>query len=465
MLRAAGMFFADRLRRWIPDPFVFALGLTLLIGALAVLATPSSGLDTLQAWYQGFFGLLEFGMQMVLILTTAYAIALSPVITRFVDWVANRINTPTRVYLVVVALGGLFSLVSWGWMVLAAVLARELAHRVKGIDYAYLVACVYFSGQTWVGGLSSSIPLLLNTPGNFLIERGFLDSTISVDFTLGSNLNLIYLAVFFTLFPLLIVLLAPRAEHSRGIEIFSIADGPNQGLSVAEEAAPPPKERRSPSDRLNHSRLLSLTVVVAGLIYISGYFLTRGLDLNFNIMIFVFIIAGLLVHRTPMGYVIAMKRACSNVSGIIFQYPFYAGIMGMMEFTGLGEAIASGMAGGASIMTLPLIAQISGAVVNFAVPSAGGEWAVIGPTFVEAARALAVDMSATEFNSFVSRIALAVAYGETSTNLIQPFYLLIILPVMTAGVNIQARDFMGYLVIPFLFTYGVTAFLVTFAPV
>ena len=459
------MFFADRLRRWIPDPFVFAVGLTLLIGVLAVAVTPASGLDTLQAWYQGFFGLLEFGMQMVLILTTAFAIALSPIIARFVDWVANRINTPTRVYLVVVALGGVFSLVSWGWMVLAAVLARELAQRVQGIDYAYLVACVYFSGQTWVGGLSSSIPLLLNTPGNFLIERGFLDSTVSVDFTLGSNLNLIYLATFFTLFPLLMVLLAPRAAHSNGIEAFTIADEPSQGLSVAEEAAPPHKDARSPSDRLNHSRLLSLTIAVAGLVYVVGYFATRGLDLNFNIMIFVFIMAGLVVHRTPMGYVIAMKRACSNVSGIIFQYPFYAGIMGMMEFTGLGEAIASSMAGGASITTLPLIAQVSGAVVNFAIPSAGGEWAVIGPTFVEAARTLAVDMSATEFNSFVSRIALAVAYGETSTNLIQPFFLLIILPVMSAGVNIQARDFMGYLVIPFLATYGITAFLVTFAPV
>ena len=75
MLRAAGMFFADRLRRWIPDPFVFAVGLTLLIGVLAIVATPATGLDTLQAWYQGFFGLLEFGMQMVLILTTAFAIS------------------------------------------------------------------------------------------------------------------------------------------------------------------------------------------------------------------------------------------------------------------------------------------------------------------------------------------------------------------------------------------------------
>ncbi len=278
-------------------------------------------------------------------------------------------------------------------------------------------------------------------------------------------MNLIYLAIFFALFPLLMVVLAPRPDHSNGIEAFTIEDESTRGLSVAEEAAPPPKEKRSPSDRLNHSRLLSLTVAIAGLVYIVGYFLTRGLDLNFNIMIFVFIMAGLLVHRTPMGYVIAMKRACSNVSGIIFQYPFYAGIMGMMQFTGLGEAIASGMAGGASIVTLPLIAQVSGAIVNFAIPSAGGEWAVIGPTFVEAARTLAVEMSPDQFNAFVSRIAMAVAYGETSTNLIQPFFLLIILPVMTAGVSLQARDFMGYLVIPFLATYGMTALLVTFAPV
>ena len=465
MLRTAGIFFADRLRRWIPDPFVFAVGLTLLVAALALAVTPATGLQTLQAWYRGFFGLLEFGMQMVLILTTAFAIALSPIIARFVDWVARRINTPTRVYVVVVALGGAFSLVSWGWMVLAAVLARELAHRVKGIDYAYLVACVYFSGQTWVGGLSSSIPLLLNTPGNFLIERGVLDATVSVDTTLGSGLNLIYLATFFLLFPLLMVMLAPRTEQSAGIDTLLTDDAPARGLSVAEEAAPPPKAVQSPSDRLNHSRLLAAIVSAAGLLYIGWYFLTRGLDLNFNIMIFVFIMIGLLVHRTPMGYVVAMKRACSNVSGIIFQYPFYAGIMGMMEFTGLGESVAAWMAAGASVTTLPLIAQASGAVVNFAIPSAGGEWAVIGPTFVEAARGLAMDMPPDQFDAFVSRMAMAVAYGETSTNLVQPFWLLIILPVMGAGVRIQARDFMGYLIIPFLVVYGVTAALVTVAPV
>jgi len=464
MLRTIGSFLADRLRRWIPDPFVFAIGLTILVAVLALTATPSSGLETLQAWYQGFFALLEFGMQVVLILTTGFAIALSPVVARFVDRVAKRINTPIRVYLVVIALGGVFALVSWGWVVLTAVLARELAHRVRGLDYSYLVACVYFSMMPWVGGLSSSIPLLLNTPGNFLIEGNTLNSTVPIQMTLGSTLNLLWLASFFIVFPLLMVLLAPHAERSGGIETLRSDTTTTEQPSVAEEAAPPSVSGQSPSDRMNHSRLLTLIVALPGLAYIGWHFSTRGFDLNLNIMIFIFIMIGLLAHQTPMRYVTAMKRACSNVSGIIFQYPFYAGIMGMMQFTGLGETIATWMAGGASVLTLPLVGQATGAIVNFAIPSAGGEWAVLGPTFIEAARTLAVDMSPDEFSAFVSRIAIAVAYGETSTNALQPFFLLIILPVMGAGVDVQARDVMGYLVIPFLFIYVITALVVTLVP-
>ena len=102
--------------------------------------------------------------------------------------------------------------------------------------------------------------------------------------------------------------------------------------------------------------------------------------------------------------------------------------------------------------TLPLLAQLSGAVVNFAIPSAGGEWAVIGPSMVEAARSMA-EQGGIDESRLVARIAMAVAYGETSTNLLQPFFLLIILPVMGAGVRIHARDVMGYLVIPFVFVF------------
>jgi len=180
-------------------------------------------------------------------------------------------------------------------------------------------------------------------------------------------------------------------------------------------------------------------------------------------MIFIFLMLGMLAHRTPVRYVVAMRRACANVSGIIFQYPFYAGIMGIMTFSGLGSAIATWMVGYASVGTLPLIAQFAGAVVNFAIPSAGGEWAVIGPSMVEAAKTMSSD-AGVSVDRLVARIAMAVAYGETSTNLLQPFYLLIILPVMGAGVRIGARDIMGYLVLPFVIIYAITAALVAIAP-
>ncbi|MHC5068988.1 MAG: TIGR00366 family protein [Planctomycetota bacterium] len=481
MLQRVGTVLSETLRRWIPDPFVFAIGLTLITALLALVLTPATPLEVLDGWYRGFWQLLAFGMQMVLILTTGFAIALSPITSRFVDWIAVRVSTPGRVYAVVIVLGGLFSIVSWGWMVLTAVLARELAGRVKGVDYAFLTACVYFSGQPWVGGLSSSIVLVLNTPGNFMIEQGTLADTVPVSLTLGSSLNLLYLAAYFLVFPLLIYSLRPR--HPVGMAELATdaatatdptpadatvtdpraADLAMANLTVAAKADSAASGDRSPSDRMNQSRILAWLIALGGFSYIVWRFATRGPDIDLNIMIFILIMTGLVVHGTPVRYVIAMKRACSNVSGIIFQYPFYAGIMGIMTFTGLGQVIADAMASGASTTTLPFIAQVSGAVVNFAIPSAGGEWAVIGPTFVEAARGLAVDMSPAEFNDFVARIALAVAYGETSTNLLQPFFLLVVLPVMGAGMRIQARDVMGHLVLPFLAMFVLTAMLVTWA--
>ena len=463
MLRAIGTLMSERFRRWMPDPFVFAILLTIGVAMLALMLTPSRPLLILESWYRGFWNLLEFGMQMVLILATGYAIALSPVVARFVDAVAHRVNTPARVYFIVMVVGGLFSLVSWGWGVLTAVLARELAQRVRGLDYAFLIACVYFAGQPWVGGLSSSIPLVLNTPGNFLIEQGVLDATLSTSYTLNSTLNVYYLAMMFMVFPALMVLLSPRADNSNGLERL-VSDAAAKSLSVEDEADATKDDTWTLSDRLNHSVLLSLSIALPGFAYLIWHFATRGFDLDLNIMIFVFIMLGLIAHRTPMRYVIAVKRACSNISGIVFQYPFYAGIMGIMLYTGLGGMLADWMAGSATLTTLPLIAQAAGGIVNMAIPSAGGEWAVVGPTFVEAAQNLGADLSPEQLRALIARVAMAVAYGETSTNALQPFFLLVVLPIMGAGVRVQARDVMGYLVLPFVLVYVLTSVLLVVTP-
>jgi short-chain fatty acids transporter len=438
--------------------------LTIITAAMSMLWVGAGPIDVVTGWYEGFWILLEFGMQMVLILATGYAIALSPAVARLIDRLAVRVNTPGSVYLCVLVAGALFNLVSWGWIVLAAVLGRELALRVRGVHYPYLVACAYLSGQSWVCGLSSSIPLLLNTPGNFLIETGLLSDTIPVTATLGSPLNLAAMGVFLVVAPVTMWLLRPRGEP---IELETLRTGSGDAVetSVAEEAESLRSPDGVPSDRFNSSIALTIVICTMGLAYIVIHFAQRGFDVNLNIMIFIFLVFGLMLHRTPIRYVVAMARSCSNISGIVFQYPFYAGIMGIMMATGLGKAIAAWMASFVGLNTLPIAAFVLGGVVNFSIPSAGGEWAVIGPPLIEAVRELAGTADAAELHRHVARVAMATAYGESLTNLLQPFFLLTVLPVMGAGVRIQARDVLGHYFVPFLILSAIMVLLVAFFPI
>ncbi len=452
------------LRRWIPDPFVFAALLTILTALAAMVWTGAGPAAVLAGWYDGFWTLLEFGMQIALILATGSAVALSPPVARSIDALARRITRPVGVYLTVLVFGSLLVLVSWGWVVVTAVLGRELARRVPGVHYPYLVACAFFSSGAWVVGLSSSIPLLLNTPGNFLIETGRLAETIPVTATLGSPLNLTVMAVYLVVAPTTMWLLRPRTAPItlQDLEV-DPTDAPS--VTVAEEADALAAPEPGPSDTLNNSALLQTAVAAMGLAYLARHFAVRGFDLDLNLMIFSFLVLGMLLHRRPVRYVVAMARSCSNISGIVFQFPFYAGIMGIMMATGLGAAIASWAAAHVGLRALPLAAYITGAVVNFSIPSAGGEWAVVGPPLVGAVRELAGAAGPDVIRDHVARVALATAYGESVTNLLQPFFLLTVLPVMGAGVRLQARDVVGHFFVPFLVLFTVIGLVIALFPV
>jgi short-chain fatty acids transporter len=128
-------------------------------------------------------------------------------------------------------------------------------------------------------------------------------------------------------------LLKPKSDTSSSMAEM-LDDEHSEIKTVAEEAESQNLTGTSISDRLNNSHWLQLIVAVAALSFIFRHFLNNGFDINLNIMIFLFIAIGLIAHQSPIRYVVAMKRACSNVSGIIFQYPFYAGIMGIVMFSG-----------------------------------------------------------------------------------------------------------------------------------
>mgnify|MGYP003430393159 CR=1 FL=1 len=90
-----------------------------------------------------------------------------------------------------------------------------------------------------------------------------------------------------------------------------------------------------------------------------------------------------------------------------------------------------------------MLSFLAAGVVNFFVPSGGGQWAVQGPIMMPAARAQGISDGL---------MSMAIAWGDQWTNMIQPFWALPALGI--AGLS--ARDVMGYLVVILLFT-GVLA--------
>ncbi|MEJ2112892.1 MAG: TIGR00366 family protein [Flavobacteriaceae bacterium] len=465
MITKLGEKFTHIFLKYMPNSFVFALLLTLVTGLCTFLWLDTTPIKIITSWYDGFFDLLEFGMQVVLIIVTGFSIALSPIVNKGIDALARYIKTPIQVYFFVIMIGCLLSLISFGWIVITCVLARALATRIKGINYPLLIACVYFSGGSWVAGLSSSIPLLLNTENNYLINTGILAGVIPTSYTLGSILNISMIGFFVVVTPIIMVLLAPKSKNIKELKDLQYNTSMSDEVSIKDEAASMKLPFKSLSDTFNNSVILQIVIALMGLSYIIYHFNTKGFDLNFNIMIFIFLIVGLLLHQTPMRYVIAMKRASGNISGILFQYPFYAGIMGIMLYTGLGERLAEIMASVATINTYPFFAYITGGIVNFAIPSAGGEFAVIGPSIINAVKEIGAGFPQGEITLMISRVSLSIAYGESLSNLLQPFYLLLVFPIMGSGVKIQARDIMGYLVLPFIVFFIIQSLMVTFIPI
>ena len=451
-------------QKYMPDAFVFAILLTLITALIAYFWLDATLLQIIESWYDGFWSLMEFGMQIVLIIITGYAIAISPIIKKGIDKLTLLIKTPRQVYFFVVFSSAILNMISFGWIVIPCVLARELALRIKGVNYPFLIACVYFGGGSWVTGLSSSIPLLLGTKSNYLIKAGILSETIPTTVTLGSSLNIVMMVVFLVFAPLLILILIPKGNNFKELTHMQETTNGIKELSIKEEALSFNLSKPSFSDRLNNGFLLQGIIVIMGLTYILFHFYTNGFELNFNIMIFIFLIIGMLLHKTPMRYVIAMKRSSGNISGILYQYPFYAGIMGIMLYTGVGVKLAQIMSSVATIDSYAFFAYLTGGITNFAIPSAGGEFAVVGPSIINAVKDIGAGLPATEMSAMISRASLSVAYGESLTNLLQPFFLLLVFPIMGAGIKIQARDVMGYLVIPFLIFFVIQSILVTWIP-
>lgn len=461
--------------RFVPSAFAIAVLLTLATWGLALGWAGASPHAVLKGWGDGFWELLTFSMQMAVVVFTGYLVASAPRVQRWLKRVATLATSPrSAVVLMALASMGL-AFINWGLSIVAsAMLVRHVARQQPRVDYRLLVACAYFGlGATWHSGLSASAPLLVATPGHFLEKRW---GVIPIDRTLFSAFNLLLLAGVVLLLTFLAWALHPPPERTVAIDPALLEKSQDDAVVAggpAEVPRPPWAGGTLASwldgspwlNRLfalagaawlvQHLFVLSLPAEAAALLreaWAAGHFgdvaklsVVEGLPalaargwrhLNLNTVNFAFFVAAVGLHRTPTALLAASESAATSLSGIVLQFPLYAGIYGVFRATGLTERIGELFVSTCTKESFPAVVYWYSGVVNYFVPSGGSKWAIEAPYLLEAAARLDVSPE---------KVVLAYAWGDMATDLIQPFWAIPLLAIA----KLEFKDVLGFLLLAF----------------
>lgn len=425
--------------RWLPDPFLFAIILTIVVFIASMIGTQQSPVALVDSWgnSSGFWGLLSFSMQMALVLVLGSAMASAKVCKKILGAIASIAKDKKSAILITTFVSTICCWLNWGFGLIAgALLAKEVARRVKDVDYPLLIASAYSGFVIWHAGLSGSIPLQMGAEGGTEILGVVYSAPISQ--TVFHPVNLGMVLVILILMPLVNYAMHPDAAHTITVDPALLVEEEEKTYTI-----------NTPAEKIEHSKILWVITLVLGFAYIIYYFVTKGFNLDLNIVNMIFMFLGILLHGDLRKYVDAIGEAAGGAAGILLQFPFYAGIMGLMVATNpetgvsLASIIANFFTNISNEITFPMLTFLSAGIINFFVPSGGGQWAVQAPIVMPAATQMGIEYG---------RSAMAIAWGDQWTNMIQPFWALPALGV--AGLS--ARNIMGYLVIVTIFT-GVVA--------
>ena len=319
--------------------------------------------------------------------------------------------------------------VHWGLsLVGCAMFVRHVVRAEPRVDYRLLVCAAYFGmGATWHAGLSASAPLLVATPGHFLES---IIGLIPVTQTIFSPFNLGLTVVVVALLTGLAWVMHPPPEDTRRVD-------PALLDQLGRFEPPVPPTVPSLASRIDHSRWLMLATSGCGLAWVVWYFATNGFQLTLDVLNFTFLMVAILLHPSAASVLAAADRGAGLLAGIVLQFPFYAGMYGVIHGTGLAAIVGNAIAGVATAGTLPVWLYWYSGLVNYFVPSGGSKWAIEAPYLVDAAARLGVP---------TPQVVLAYAWGDMATDIIQPFWAL---PLLAAA-RIDFREILGYAALVFV---------------
>ena len=436
-------------QRFLPDAFVFCIILTIVVFIAAMPVAGMNPIEVANAWGSGVWGLLAFSMQMALVLVLGSALANAPAIKKLIVKLAGVPKKPVGAVAFVTVISAICCFINWGFgLIIGALLAKEVAKKIKGLDYRLIIAAAYSGFVIWHAGISGSIPLgmtALNADGVVDNTAGAVTEIVPTSQTIFSAWNLIMVLAVVVVVAFVNAKMHPDPKDVVSIDPKLLEDAPDNTEVKA-------RKDQTPAEKLENSMVLSYIVVVIGAIYLIYYFVNAGSILNalsLNIVNLIFLILGIAFHKTPISYVRAITESAESAGGIILQFPFYAGIQGMMVTVGsngvsLASAISTAFVNISTPRTFPVLCYLAAGIVNFFVPSGGGQWALQGPIMMPAGLELGVTPAVT---------AMGIAWGDAWTNMLQPFWALPALGIAGLG----ARDIMGYCAIVLIASGIVTA--------
>jgi short-chain fatty acids transporter len=440
--------------RWVPDAFVFALAATFIVVLVAWRRTPLT--DIVLIWGGGFWKLLEFTLQMALVIITGYVVATTRPVYRLIAWLARVPRTARGAIAFVAVFAMLSAWLNWGFsLIFSAMLAKETARRLPDVDYRALAASAFLGlGSVWAQGLSGSAALQMATASLLPAEvRAIVaagdkvpSGVIPLSQTIFLWQSFVSVAVEIAVVTTVVYLAAPGPGRARSARDLGIDLGPSP-LEQGE-----PERRGVPGEWLEHSPLLSVLFVALSLSYLWAY-LRASPDgvlnaVNLGTINLTFLTLGAALHGTPARLMRAVREATPGVWGVILQFPLYAAIAAVITKTHLNEEIAHAFVSISSARTYPATIALYSAVLGVFVPSGGSKWVIEAPYVMQAAHDLKVHLG---------WMVAVYDLGEALANLVQPFWMLPILGLL----QLKAKDVMGYTFLVFLVLLPVVLILVT----
>ena len=432
LLERAGRFMADASDRYFPDAFVFALAAVLLVFAFGLALGEKPG-KLVEEFGGSFWALVPFTMQMAMVILGGFIVASSAPVTRLIGHLAGIPRTARGAVAFVAFFAMLSSMVSWGLsLVFTGLLVREVTRKVAGIDYRAVGAAAYLGlGSVWALGLSSSAALMQATPSSIPAALLPVTGVIPLSQTVFLWQNLVLAALLIAVSVAVAYYSCPRPEAARTAEQMGIRFEP---------PAPPAGRAATPAEKLEESPFWGVAVSAIPLVYLALQGKEKGLvaalDLNnFNLA---FLSLGLLLHRRPRAFLHAVGRAVPATAGVLIQFPFYAGIFGLISKTAIAQVLADFFVRISTPGTFPLVVALYSAVLGVFVPSGGGKWILEAPYVMAAANTWQVHLGWTVqiYNA-----------AEALPNLINPFWMLPLMGIL----NVKARDLAGYSILQLLF--------------